>query len=251
MRPTPATMSDSHLLDEYLVVYRDCGRRRAAIRAELESRLAAWPEIAKLQSAEAIAEENLLRLHLAIRFGWCSDVHAASLSKAGGEWAVKAVQDVDGLRAEVARLRASAETARRDGQEMAAGLHEKLTELRADLRDMLARLCAAVEHCAPGYGVHEDWCDITDYDILALRERMIEAKALLAKHKEPAMATDRSGRRRRHRRHKRSTKRERNMRLLLEAFSWLLGRSWYEPHPEFDARVAWMCNIVKQPKEDP
>ena len=39
------------------------------------------------------------------------------------------------------------------------------------------------------------------------------------------------------------------MRLLLEAFSWLLGRSWYEPHPEFDARVAWLCNIVKQPKE--
>ena len=54
----------------------------------------------------------------------------------------------------------------------------------ADLRDMLARLCAAVEHFSPGYGVYENWCDITDHDILALRERMIEAKALLAKHKE-------------------------------------------------------------------
>jgi hypothetical protein len=52
------------------------------------------------------------------------------------------------------------------------------------LRDMLARLCAAVEHSAPGYGVYEDWCDITDYDIDTLRERMDEAKALLAKHQE-------------------------------------------------------------------
>lgn len=52
------------------------------------------------------------------------------------------------------------------------------------LRDMLARLCIAVEHSAPGYGVYEDWGDICDGDLLALRERMIEAKALLAKHKE-------------------------------------------------------------------
>lgn len=41
MRPDPATMSDCHLLDEYLTVYRDGGRRHAEIRAQLESRLAA------------------------------------------------------------------------------------------------------------------------------------------------------------------------------------------------------------------
>ena len=52
------------------------------------------------------------------------------------------------------------------------------------LRGMLALLCGAVEHSAPGYGVYEDWGDICDGDLLALRERMIEAKALLAKHKE-------------------------------------------------------------------
>jgi hypothetical protein len=52
-------MSDSHLLDEYLTDYRDCGRRHAAIRAELESRLAAWPEIAKLR-AELDARDALL-----------------------------------------------------------------------------------------------------------------------------------------------------------------------------------------------
>ena len=66
-------------------------------------------------------------------------------------------------------------------------LLDELLAARAEvarLRDMLALLCAAVEHSAPGYGVYEDWCDITDHDILALRERMIEAKALLAKHKE-------------------------------------------------------------------
>lgn len=47
------------------------------------------------------------------------------------------------------------------------------------LRGMLALLCAAVEHSAPRYGVDEDWADID-----TLHERMDEAKALLAKHKE-------------------------------------------------------------------
>ncbi|MFN9443782.1 MAG: hypothetical protein ACK52I_06855 [Pseudomonadota bacterium] len=47
------------------------------------------------------------------------------------------------------------------------------------LRDMLARLCAAVDYSAPRYGVDEDWADID-----TLRLRMDEAKALLAKHKE-------------------------------------------------------------------
>lgn len=69
------------------------------------------------------------------------------------------------------------------------GLSEDRQRLRAEhdlaraeverMRAMLAGLCGAVEHSAPRYGVDEDWRDV---DIL--RERMIEAKALLAKHKE-------------------------------------------------------------------
>ena len=52
------------------------------------------------------------------------------------------------------------------------------------LRDMLARLCIAVERATIGFGVYEEWYEIHDYDLLALRERMIEARALLAKHEE-------------------------------------------------------------------
>ena len=177
MRPTPATMSDSHLLDEYLVVYRDCGRRRAAIRAELESRLAAWPEIANLRIERDAARAEMMRLQGIIDDVESESGHCHFLDDAEHEPPhlpdhVRAiVQERDAARAELEQLH----LAIRFGECSAA---------RADLRDMLARLCAAVEHCAPGYGVYEDWCDITDYDILTLQERMIEAKALLVKHKE-------------------------------------------------------------------
>jgi hypothetical protein len=69
--------------------------------------------------------------------------------------------------------------------EMLSRARETRRELQAAraeverLRDMLARLCAAVDYSAPRYGVDEDWADID-----TLRLRMDEAKALLAKHKE-------------------------------------------------------------------
>jgi hypothetical protein len=45
-------------------------------------------------------------LLLAIRFGHCSAVHAATLREAGGAWALYAVWENEALRAEVKRLRA-------------------------------------------------------------------------------------------------------------------------------------------------
>lgn len=53
-RPDPSTMSDVHLLDEYLIVFRDAGRRHMACRIELERRLA---ELDRLRAIEAAARE--------------------------------------------------------------------------------------------------------------------------------------------------------------------------------------------------
>jgi len=53
-RPDPSTMSDFHLLDEYLIVFRDAGRRHMACRIELERRLA---ELDRLRAIEAAARE--------------------------------------------------------------------------------------------------------------------------------------------------------------------------------------------------
>jgi hypothetical protein len=46
-------MSDVHLLDEYLIVFRDAGRRHMACRIELERRLA---ELDRLRAIEAAAK---------------------------------------------------------------------------------------------------------------------------------------------------------------------------------------------------
>ena len=51
-RPDPSTMSNVHLLDEYLIVFRDAGRRHMACRIELERRLA---ELDRLRAIEAAA----------------------------------------------------------------------------------------------------------------------------------------------------------------------------------------------------
>jgi hypothetical protein len=48
-------MSDFHLLDEYLIVFRDAGRRHMACRIELERRLA---ELDRLRAIEAAAVEH-------------------------------------------------------------------------------------------------------------------------------------------------------------------------------------------------
>jgi hypothetical protein len=53
-RPDPSTMSDVHLLDEYLIVFRDAGRRHMACRIELERRLA---ELDRLRAIEANARD--------------------------------------------------------------------------------------------------------------------------------------------------------------------------------------------------
>lgn len=53
-RPDPITMTTAHLLDEYLVVYRDGGRRHEAIRSELDRRFA---ELERLRAIEAAARE--------------------------------------------------------------------------------------------------------------------------------------------------------------------------------------------------
>jgi hypothetical protein len=45
-------MSNVHLLDEYLIVFRDAGRRHMACRIELERRLA---ELDRLRAIEAAA----------------------------------------------------------------------------------------------------------------------------------------------------------------------------------------------------
>ena len=55
-RPDPSTMSDVHLLDEYLIVFRDAGRRHMACRIELERRLA---ELDRLRAIEAAAAKLL------------------------------------------------------------------------------------------------------------------------------------------------------------------------------------------------
>ncbi len=55
-RPDPSTMSNVHLLDEYLIVFRDAGRRHMACRIELERRLA---ELDRLRAIEAAARAVL------------------------------------------------------------------------------------------------------------------------------------------------------------------------------------------------
>lgn len=91
MRPDPSTMSDAHLLDEYLVVYRDAGRRRQAIRAELESRLSSaiidaeadGKRIAKLAAEldAARAEVERLRNHInSAETAFCVELGAFRLS---------------------------------------------------------------------------------------------------------------------------------------------------------------------------
>jgi hypothetical protein len=47
-------MSNVHLLDEYLIVFRDAGRRHMACRIELERRLA---ELDRLRAIEAAARK--------------------------------------------------------------------------------------------------------------------------------------------------------------------------------------------------
>lgn len=54
MRPDPITMTIAHLLDEYLVVYRDAGRRHEAIRSELDRRFA---DLDRLRAIEVAARE--------------------------------------------------------------------------------------------------------------------------------------------------------------------------------------------------
>jgi len=51
-------------------------------------------------------------LQLALRFGHCSAVHAATLREAGGGWALDAVRENERLIAEIRLLRAIEEAAR-------------------------------------------------------------------------------------------------------------------------------------------
>ncbi len=58
-RPDPITMTTAHLLDEYLVVYRDGGRRHEAIRSELDRRFA---ELERLRAIEAAAWDAMRQI---------------------------------------------------------------------------------------------------------------------------------------------------------------------------------------------
>jgi len=51
-------------------------------------------------------------MDLAIRFGGCSSVHAATLRQLGGGWAVDAQQAIDGVRLKLARLAQAAKNYR-------------------------------------------------------------------------------------------------------------------------------------------
>ncbi len=62
-RPDPSTMSDVHLLDEYLIVFRDAGRRHMACRIELERRLA---ELDRLRAIEAAARDAMRQIDRAL-----------------------------------------------------------------------------------------------------------------------------------------------------------------------------------------
>ena len=70
-----------------------------------------------------------------------------------------------------------------EAEEIAAELLAARAEVER-LRDMLRRLQYAVAHALPGYGVYDDMLHVHDHDLDALRERMDEASALLARHKE-------------------------------------------------------------------
>jgi hypothetical protein len=56
-------MSDVHLLDEYLIVFRDAGRRHMACRIELERRLA---ELDRLRAIEAAARDAMRQIDRAL-----------------------------------------------------------------------------------------------------------------------------------------------------------------------------------------
>jgi hypothetical protein len=56
-------MSDFHLLDEYLVVYRDGGRRHEAIRSELDRRFA---QMERLRAIEAAARDAMRQIDRAL-----------------------------------------------------------------------------------------------------------------------------------------------------------------------------------------
>jgi hypothetical protein len=82
-----------------------------------------------------IDNETLL---LAIRFGHCSAVHAATLREAGGAWAVEAVRENEALRAEIKRLRAIEAAARDAMRQIDRALWD--TGCLHDLRNN-ARIC--------------------------------------------------------------------------------------------------------------
>jgi hypothetical protein len=77
-------------------------------------------------------------LLLAIRFGHCSAVHAATLREAGGAWALYAVWENEALRAEVKRLRAIEAAARDAMRQIDRALWD--TGCLHDLRNN-ARIC--------------------------------------------------------------------------------------------------------------
>jgi hypothetical protein len=56
-------MSNVHLLDEYLIVFRDAGRRHMACRIELERRLA---ELDRLRAIEAAARDAMRQIDRAL-----------------------------------------------------------------------------------------------------------------------------------------------------------------------------------------
>jgi hypothetical protein len=70
-------MSDFHLLDEYLIVFRDEGRRHMACRIELERRLA---ELDRLRAIEAATRKLFTR-------GWrCNGPMHVTLTTSDAEY---------------------------------------------------------------------------------------------------------------------------------------------------------------------
>ena len=165
MRPDPSSMSSCHLLDEYLTVYRDCGRRRGAIRAELESRLEGQPEIAKMRIERDAARSQLQ----------ADDQRAwEALGRPDGTHETSNVQR---LCAEVERLTMGATKHRQTEatylvvRDENTRLRAEVERLRADMREAMTLLLA---HGQPpdwiGPGRNADWTR--------------RYGALLARHKE-------------------------------------------------------------------
>jgi hypothetical protein len=83
-------MSNVHLLDEYLIVFRDAGRRHMACRIELERRLA---ELDRLRAIEAAArklddehaEPDGLWVTVPILAKHWDELRAALAAKGGGK----------------------------------------------------------------------------------------------------------------------------------------------------------------------